>query len=285
MNNHFEQYNNDGYISPAGYFDVTAISNLVKQHIIAHGDARSNGKTSFGHFKFFDPEMNPHHQSELIWDLVHGDVLYQQLVPLLGEAIVCLNTVFIAKPPRSGKYLAPHQDAVFWGLINTSACSVWIAITDSTPNNGCMLVYPGTHDVERRHHFIDDPNNILQMRERCETHDNSISPAVPLTLMQGQYSIHHCQIIHESKANLSDDWRIGLVARFANVNSLKEAYRASMNYSYVGSHRSPESNDGPQRPHGNFSTLDRISMLKQSRYTREYYKHLNNECIAKGRIE
>jgi non-haem Fe2+, alpha-ketoglutarate-dependent halogenase len=41
--------------------------------------------------------------------------------------------------------LNQHQDATYWGLHPPRVTTAWIALSESTPENGCMRVIPGTH--------------------------------------------------------------------------------------------------------------------------------------------
>ena len=53
---------------------------------------------------------------------------------------------------------------------------------------------------------------------------------IVLSLKEGEYSIHNCNIVHYSERNTSEFWRIGLIMRFTQYSALKESYQQAKNY-------------------------------------------------------
>lgn len=161
------------------------------------------------------PLMNvkPHLLLPAFWDLVHAPVVVDAVAALLGPDLLCIGSSFIAKPPGSGRYVAWHQDVTYWGLSEPKAVTVWIALSPSTPETGCVRVLPGSHDHALPHDDSGDPQNMLGRGERLVT-DVDETAAVDLVLAPGQMSIHHCLIVHGSAPNRGTDRRIGFAARF-----------------------------------------------------------------------
>ncbi len=61
-----------------------------------------------------------------------------------------------AKRPKSGdSAFLWHQDAAYWPPLksDTSAANCWLAVTDTTLENGCLRYVPGSHrEPELRKH-------------------------------------------------------------------------------------------------------------------------------------
>ena len=83
------------------------------------------------------------------------------------------------------------------------------AITDSDKDNGCMLMWPGSHSEVKDHNDTFDENNILTRGQTVP--DVPIHETVPIELKAGQMSLHHPLIVHGSGENKTNDRRIGFV--------------------------------------------------------------------------
>jgi ectoine hydroxylase-related dioxygenase (phytanoyl-CoA dioxygenase family) len=91
--------------------------------------------------------------------------------------------------------------------------TLWLAADDSTPENGCLRVIPGTQHLE----FFEilerkDVDNVLS--SGIDENVVDASKAVDIILKAGDVSIHHPNVIHGSDANHSDKWRRGLTIRY-----------------------------------------------------------------------
>jgi ectoine hydroxylase-related dioxygenase (phytanoyl-CoA dioxygenase family) len=57
----------------------------------------------------------------------------------------------IYRYPHDSSYISWHQDGHYWGLSAPGLVSAWIALSDSTPANGCMRAWPGSHRQQLHH--------------------------------------------------------------------------------------------------------------------------------------
>jgi len=161
------------------------------------------------------PSLNakPHLLIPWAWDIVHDPRILDAVEDLLGPDILCWATSFIVKNARDGRYVAWHQDATYWGLSSSTAVTVWIALTPSTKENGCVRFLPGTHLATRPHVDTKDPNNLLGRRESVvETIDDA--KALDAELAPGEASLHDALILHGSNANQTDGRRVGFSVRY-----------------------------------------------------------------------
>lgn len=143
--------------------------------------------------------------------LVSDDRLVDLAEGFLGHDLAVFATHYICKEPRSGRQVLWHQDGGFWPLDPVDVITLWVALTDSRPDNGCLKVVPGSH----HHRLIDmvDATQDAVLKSELSV-DVDEGEAVAVTLEPGDVSVHHPLIFHSSAANTSDRWRRGLTIRY-----------------------------------------------------------------------
>lgn len=152
----------------------------------------------------------------LVWAhelATHPNVL-DAVEAILGPDLMIWDSRWFTKKPHDPTYVSWHQDGTYWSLDPPKVCTAWIALSRATKRNGAMQVVPGTHvgdALPHRDTFADD-NALARGQEIAVDVDES--EAVTLALEPGQMSIHHIALVHGSKPNDSDEWRIGLAVRF-----------------------------------------------------------------------
>jgi phytanoyl-CoA hydroxylase len=144
--------------------------------------------------------------------LVSDDRLLDIAAEFVGPDIALFASHYICKPPHTGRPVLWHQDGAYWPLEPMEVVTLWLAIDDSTRENGCLRVMPGTHrddlhDLRER----EDVDSVLGSESAAEI-DESL--AVDLTLSAGDVEVHHPHIMHGSNANTSASRRCGLTIRY-----------------------------------------------------------------------
>lgn len=129
----------------------------------------------------------------------------------VGPDIAVFATHYICKEPATGRPVRWHQDGGFWPIEPVDVVTLWVALTDSRPDNGCLEVVPGTHRTPLME-LVDAPEDAVLTGEIPVEVDEE--DAVPLVLAPGDVSAHHPHIVHGSAANTSDRWRRGLTIRY-----------------------------------------------------------------------
>ena len=80
---------------------------------------------------------------EITCSNVQDPRLVQVLQTLLGPDIKFLSIKAVFKNATT-RFASPwHQDWHYWH--GSPKCSVWIALDDATPENGCLRLVPGSH--------------------------------------------------------------------------------------------------------------------------------------------
>ena len=147
------------------------------------------------------------------WELTRNPAILDAVEDLIGPDILVFASKFWIKGGGDGSYVSWHQDSAYFGLEPPQLVAARIALTDSTPDNGCMRVIPGSHNGAAFTHvetFHD--KNLLARGQTIEMVDEST--AIDLVLGAGEYSLHHERILHGSLPNRSDRQRIGLTLFF-----------------------------------------------------------------------
>ena len=80
--------------------------------------------------------------------LISDDRLLDIAELFVGPNIALFASHYISKPPYDGQPVLWHQDGSFWPLDPMEVVTLWLAVDDSTPENGCMRVIPGTHTLD-----------------------------------------------------------------------------------------------------------------------------------------
>jgi non-haem Fe2+, alpha-ketoglutarate-dependent halogenase len=147
------------------------------------------------------------------YDLATHPRVLDAVEDLMGPDILVWTVSIFPKYPRDPGYISWHQDGTYWGLDSVRVTTAWIALTDSTVQNGCMRVVPGSHRrpiLPHRDTYAAD--NRLSRGQEIEVQVDE-RDAVDVVLRAGEMSLHHVNIIHGSNPNPSDGWRIGFAPR------------------------------------------------------------------------
>ncbi len=149
---------------------------------------------------------------------------------LLGPDILIFASKFWIKPGGGeGSYVSWHQDSAYFGLEPHDLAAVWVALTDSNRENGCLRVLPRSHlGPAQRHTETFAERNLLARGQAIEGLDES--RAVDIELEAGQFSVHHERTVHGSPPNRSAAPRIGLALFYipASVRSTLGRRTASL---------------------------------------------------------
>jgi len=92
--------------------------------------------------------------------------------------------------------------------------TAWVALSESTAENGAMRVIPDTQSLEQiAHRDTFAANNLLTRGQEIAVEVDE-RKAVMLTLEPGEMSLHHVRLIHGSDPNPSAKRRIGFAIRY-----------------------------------------------------------------------
>jgi phytanoyl-CoA hydroxylase len=162
---------------------------------------------------------HPHKLSAIMAAVQHHPVIVDLLTELIGPDVKSMQSMlFIKAEGKPGQ--AWHQDEYFIPTRDRSLTATWIALDDSTVDNGCLWVLPGSHRrgviYPNREH--DDP------RWDCtvESYDFPYrdEDAVPVEVPAGSALIFNGYLLHRSLPNTGQrGFRRALVNHYMSANS------------------------------------------------------------------
>jgi len=205
-------YRDRGFLSPVSA--LTADTAAIARAKLEEHEAQVGGV------------LGPLHRSKshllFTWvdDIMRHDPLLDAVEDLIGPNILCWNTIFWIKEPRTESYVGWHQDLQYWGLDNDELVSVWVALSPATEQSGCMSVMPGSHRELIDHDETYHENNLLTRGQelKIDVRDREI---VAMPLQPGEASFHNVKAAHGSGPNRSDDRRIGLSMHYMPTHTVQ----------------------------------------------------------------
>lgn len=200
----FKDYKRDGVLFPIPVLpadDVSMFRSALEELEIHFGGKLK--RIDFSHLFF-----------PWAYNLATHPRLLDVMEELLGPDLFIHSTRVFYKHPHDPSYVSWHQDGIYSNLNSKPAPSIWIALTDSTVENGCLRVIRGSHQQDKRPHAeIIAHKSLLNHGEILNT-DIDEDQAVDVILNAGEMSIHHVNAIHGSNPNQSNTKRIGFTMTF-----------------------------------------------------------------------
>ncbi len=148
--------------------------------------------------------------------LISDDRLLEVAAQFLGPNLALFASHYICKRPYDGQAVLWHQDGSYWPLEPMEVVTLWLALDDTDPENGCMRVLPRT-----QHLRLLTAAELIEQKDDKNVLGSGIDPAqidesqaVDVRLRAGDVSVHHPNVIHGSTANTSARWRRGLTIRY-----------------------------------------------------------------------
>jgi len=163
-------------------------------------------------------QSNMRHKIHLLFtwanELVRHPRILDAVEDIIGPDIICWTTNFFIKEANDPGFVSWHQDSTYWGLDPADVITAWVAFSDAPVESGAMKFLPGTHGLDQIAHLDTFHEHNLLTRGQTIDMDVDDSKAVDVSLKAGEMSLHHIRLVHGSRANETDDRRIGLAIRY-----------------------------------------------------------------------
>ncbi|HVH89188.1 MAG TPA: phytanoyl-CoA dioxygenase family protein [Terriglobales bacterium] len=156
---------------------------------------------------------------DLLWNLAFTVPASQ----LLDGPVRFWHDQLFCKPAQHGGVVAWHQDYSYWTRTRPLAhLTCWIALDDSTRENGCLQYIPGSHrwpdlPITGLAGNMDAINSVLN-EEQKRQFESPVAVEVP----KGYASFHHPRLVHGSLANRSNYSRRATV-----INVMRDGVRSA----------------------------------------------------------
>ncbi|WP_010268826.1 phytanoyl-CoA dioxygenase family protein [Paenibacillus senegalensis] len=138
-------------------------------------------------------------------------VLVQALQQIIGDNVVFLSDKLVFKDASTDFGSPWHQDYPYWK--GSHKVSVWIALDDATPENGCLRIVPGSHLLGSASHDGDTSDG-LGFKNRLENKDIEGQNIIDVVASRGDAIIFHDLLYHASYPNSSGQDRWALISTY-----------------------------------------------------------------------
>lgn len=166
----------------------------------------------------YEPDSSPrrvrnafrlHHYSEQFLETAKHPNLIRPLNAILGKSLRLYGSQVFAKPARVGTVVPPHQDMPYWPFEPYEMISAWIALDNSTVENGCVRYVAGSHKLGILPHA---PSGVMGNSLGVVADDRLARlDERPVEVRRGSCILHHSLTVHRSEPNRSGNARRGLV--------------------------------------------------------------------------
>ena len=166
----------------------------------------------------FEPDTQPprlrnafrlHLYNDLFLEAARHPSLIVPVQNILGKALRLYGSQIFAKPAQVGTVVPAHQDMPYWPFAPYEMVSAWIALDDSTIENGCVRYLAGSHKLGMLPHA---PSGVAgnSLGVMADPRVGAL-PEYPAEVKRGSCILHHCLTVHRSDANRSASPRRGLI--------------------------------------------------------------------------
>jgi len=155
-----------------------------------------------------------HLDRRLVYELLTLPQVIRPITQILGDDVMLFRSQFFEKPPY-GPEIPWHQESYFWG-VEKGWVTMWLAVDETTPENGAMRVITGSHTDTRDHLSVPPNSNYWSTFTLAATpreSDNIVDCSMPA----GHFMLFD-DLLHNSRRNSTALPRISLAARYARTD-------------------------------------------------------------------
>lgn len=136
----------------------------------------------------------------VFWEVIRDKGVIGPISQLIGPDIRLYGSKINMKLGGFGSPVEWHQDWAYYPHTNDDLLAIGVMIDDVTPENGPLLVMPGSHRGPLHDHHSD--GYFVGAIEGIERKVD-VSAAVPLMGRAGSMTVHHARTVHGSASNRS----------------------------------------------------------------------------------
>ena len=152
---------------------------------------------------------------------------------LCGEGMAIDFDQLLAKhPERPDAVFGWHQDQAYW--IDTDdrrTATCWLAVDDTSLENGCMQFLPGSNHQPIRPH-----RPLHEDRNKSHTLITDLLPGestVPVFIKRGDITVHSEGVLHGSGGNTStDNWRRAYILALRSIDTVRRERELGFTHSH-----------------------------------------------------
>ncbi|MEE2981678.1 MAG: phytanoyl-CoA dioxygenase family protein [Pseudomonadota bacterium] len=203
-------YQRDGYLAISGLFSAAELAPIdealrVDPTVAGRLYNVHDGEGVGGH----DYLGWTRHGDDYLGAMTRIARLVEGAAALIGEPVYHFHSKLVCKPPHGGDIVDWHQDFGGWyqdGCLLPDMLTCIVAVTEATPENGCLTFLRGSHAMGRIDRVVSDhayytiqPQRLAAMRQRFQ--------AVTIPMAPGDGLFFHGNAVHSSPVNRSGETR------------------------------------------------------------------------------
>jgi non-heme Fe2+,alpha-ketoglutarate-dependent halogenase len=209
-----KQFYEDGFIGPIDAFSSEEMADFRNEMLaIEHTKSETYG---------FCTPRDRHLEMPRLWNYMTHPAITERVAQLLGPDLLCWRSQLFYKPPHSPA-IQSHQASTFMvedyldpaifppNKDEMFQLTVWVAVDEAVPENGCLQFVRGTHDQIRTIRFGGE-EGFYNANYSLE-YDKDANEVVTLPVKAGQFVIFTERCIHGSPPNTTDRHRLAFNIR------------------------------------------------------------------------
>ncbi|MGI9401064.1 MAG: phytanoyl-CoA dioxygenase family protein [Rhizobiaceae bacterium] len=143
-------------------------------------------------------------------EFILGDGMKDLVSPFIGNSPHLFNEQFVVKGPKTGSAFGWHQDGGYVGFDHRPYLSVWIAIDDTTEDNGPVFVLP--RNLRQNSTIV--PHHWDEKSKEMVGYDGP-DPGIAAIVTAGSVVLFSSVTLHRSSRNVTDTARRAYLAQFS----------------------------------------------------------------------
>jgi phytanoyl-CoA hydroxylase len=214
-----EAYSRDGYLILRGLVNPSELDELREaiNAPLLQQQRQANRRTDYGGLAIIHDIIHLH---PAFLKLARNSKLLDVVETLVGPNIEIQHCKINWKPvEKDAGEVKWHQDFPYLPHTNYDLCAAFIVLDETTPENGCMRVIPGSHKWGPLKHTDENGSPLRYVND--ERFDEARCEAVDLNLGPGDVSIHHVLTLHSSYPNRSGNSRCAIIYEFRAADAMQ----------------------------------------------------------------
>jgi phytanoyl-CoA hydroxylase len=201
-------YRRDGFLAVEDFLTPAELAHWREVVDAAVADGRA--QTGTRRVEVFTQRMQLRRTSRGVQQLVEDPQLGRLAAELEGvDAVrIYLDQALVKEP--YGMPTQYHLDLPWWPFDTPHACTIWVALDDSTLENGCLYFVPRSHRLQLTAAGDLGPD----LGAVFVAHPEAAYAPRPCPLPAGGCSIHNARTVHGAGANMTPGRRRAMTAAF-----------------------------------------------------------------------
>ncbi|MCG9895474.1 MAG: phytanoyl-CoA dioxygenase family protein [Fimbriimonadaceae bacterium] len=222
------KFERDGYAVAEGLFSAEEAADWRRyfmEMVERGGDGWAEGGVDPEHpdpLRRYPRLLQPHRGDPIAFGYMTDPRISEHLTALAGGEPLAVQTMVYFKAPGSrGQNL--HQDNTYLKAKPGTCLAAWTALEDIDEENGCMVVVPGSQNLEIMCQ-VEREGLDLQQWTNWETPLGPGQQAVPVHMKAGDCLFFNGSLIHGSGMNRTEDrFRVTLIGHYISAEATQVA--------------------------------------------------------------